>query len=175
MHVPMLDHHLQHKRIEILQMIVDPGSFRLSILRDFSDRWPVGRRIHRGISGRRIDSALKQRIERLVESRGTQTSARQNIPVEGLEMAEIEDQPVALRDRTRVERLGRNQAKQTVSLLARRRQFTTQGFDRVGDYRTRHGFSKSALSKAGLTDASNPVAFVETKKVVKTDRILLLG
>src|SRR5207244_62209 len=58
----------------------------------------------------------EQLVELLVERREVRGLAGDQVPVEGLDMPEIEHQPVTLRDRALVERFGTQQREQTIGL-----------------------------------------------------------
>ena len=92
----------------------------------FVDVRPVGRAILRGLARRRIDARLEQAIEVGVERRRVERAARDLVPVEGVEVAEVEDQAMAIGDRALVERLVRDEREQRVGVLARPLQFTAQ-------------------------------------------------
>ena len=119
MHVPVLDRHLQHPRIEFFEMRIDPRARLHSVRFDLIPGRPVARGIGGRLAGRRIDAAFKKAVERRMKRWRKAAAPRQNIPVEGLEMAEIKDQPVALGDGSRVKRFRGDQAEQTIGLIAR--------------------------------------------------------
>ncbi len=61
-----------------------------------------------------------------MERRRVEGAARDLVPVEGVEVAEVEDQAMAVGDRALVERLVGDEGEQRVGVLARLLQFTAQ-------------------------------------------------
>ena len=79
---------------------------------------PVFGHVRRQIATNRIDSESEQLIERRPLGRQMESSTAQQIPVEGLEMAQIEDQPMTLGNRPVVERVGSDRGENCVSVGA---------------------------------------------------------
>ena len=92
----------------------------------FVDARPVGRTVLRGLAGRGIDARFEQSIEDRMERRRVERAARDLVPVEGVEMAEVEDQAMAIGDRPFVKRRFGYESEQRVGVVARLLQFAAQ-------------------------------------------------
>src|SRR5947209_106143 len=90
------------------------------------------------MTGKRIYAALKQVVEFRVERAFIQSPSPKQVPVERIEMAQIEYKPVPFNDWPLVYRFGRNHTEQSIGLLPGDGKFIAQ-------FRTCHG----------STDASN--------------------
>ena len=82
------------------QLLIECRTHSLIVLKNFFALGPVARLIVGKIATHRIDAKGKQ----LVQSRGGRFKlaefASKEIPVEGLEMAQVEDNPMSFRDGT---------------------------------------------------------------------------
>ena len=79
---------------------------------------PIARLVGGQLAGRGIDAESKQAIELLVERRDVQGVARDQIPVEGVGVPQVEDHAMAFADGAIIERGGPHQTEQCVHLLA---------------------------------------------------------
>jgi hypothetical protein len=75
---------------------------------------PVGGLVRRQLPRRRIDAEREQLVEFAVEGRTVQGITRDQVPVEGLEVSEVEDDTMALRDGPFVDRIGPHQPEQFI-------------------------------------------------------------
>ena len=96
------------------------------VVTHFVDVRPVGRAVLGGLARGRIDPRFEQAIEVGLERRGVEGPACNLVPVEGIQVAEVEDQAMPIRDRPLVERVFRDEFEQRVGVLARLLQFTAQ-------------------------------------------------
>ena len=106
--------------------VVQPFPRAPDIGTHFVDVRPVGRAILGGLARRGIDARLEQAIEVGMERRRVERAARDLVPVEGVEVAEVEDQAMAVGDRAFVERLVGDEGEQRVGVVARLVQFAAQ-------------------------------------------------
>ena len=77
-------------------------------------RWPVRRSVRRQASIHGIDAKGKQMVELGVEGLQIQNAFAKQVPIEGFEVTNIEDDPVPLGNRAIVERFGLYQAEELV-------------------------------------------------------------
>ena len=83
---------------------------------------PVGGLVRRQPAAHRIDAEGKEAIEFLVSRSEAQRLARNQIPVEGLEVANVEDNSVPFRNGPVIQRFRAHDAKQVIGHRPRFRQ-----------------------------------------------------
>jgi hypothetical protein len=83
------------------------------------ERGPVRGLIRRKASTDRIDAEGKQAIEFTIGVGRWQESPTQQVPVERFKMSNIENNPVPLRDRTLVQRIGSNDTEKGIGMMPR--------------------------------------------------------
>ena len=105
MHEPVLDHDFDISLGSARKQIVDAAANIRAIFAYLSHGRPVRRLIDGQRITVRIDTSFKQPIEGRMKAGLAQSAGGYMIPVKGLEMTEVEDQAVPLRDRTEVKRV----------------------------------------------------------------------
>ena len=129
-HEPVLDRHLEDqavleqrvrgtRKVGARQAGVDRLPHALVVALDLVQRGPCGGRLVGQAAVGGIDPEGEQLVERLVEGFAPRGAAPDQVPVEGLEVPDVEDDAVALEDRPIVEGLAANDAEQRVGAGAR--------------------------------------------------------
>src|SRR5215472_9464577 len=77
-----------------------------AISQHFLDAGPIGRLILGCLPNRRVDTEFEQLIEVRMKGRNPKGLAADQVPIEGLEMSQVEDEPVTFRHGPRVYGLG---------------------------------------------------------------------
>ncbi len=90
---------------DAVQQFVDYGANAAVIGLNFGDCGPIGRLVGRSLTYRRVDSELEEFVEMWTQRVDTQRLSTDQIPVEGLQVPQIEHHPVPLGDGARVERV----------------------------------------------------------------------
>ena len=89
-----------------IPVIVQLATRALDVVAHRVEPWPVGWQVGGRLARRGIDAGLEQPVERRIEGGQVEHAAAELVPVERVEMPDVEDQPVPVRDRPLVERLG---------------------------------------------------------------------
>ena len=118
MHQAMLDCDLPQLLRNFADQSVDLVPRALHVTSHFVDRRPIRRLVPWQLSRWRIDPERKKLVELRLEGRHVQRVARNQVPVECLQMSQVEDHPVALGDRSLVEEFRLDQPEQRVGILA---------------------------------------------------------
>ena len=115
MHEPMLDCDPEDLVMRgVVQASIHGLAHVVVVLQYLSYRRPVARFVVRKVSGSGINTKRKQSIEFFLTRIHAECTGTYQIPVKRLQMPEVEDDAVALRNRTIVESLRLNQLKQIV-------------------------------------------------------------
>ena len=87
-----------------VQELVDDFACALLVALHLGEAGPVGGLVVRQFAGRRIDAEGEQAIELLVERRDVQRVTRDQIPVEGVDVPQVEDDAMAFADGALIKR-----------------------------------------------------------------------
>ncbi len=109
-----------------IPVIVQLATRALDIVEHGVEPWPVGRQVGGRLARRGINARLEQPVERRIEGGQVEHVATKLVPVERVEMPDVEDQPVPIGDRPLVEGLDFDQPEQGVRVRARRPYFLVQ-------------------------------------------------
>src|SRR5438128_4180868 len=153
MHEAMLDRgfqHFQHLRMPfagVFESGFDCGVKLIAQAGVVAVHFPASRPVERAIGGEaaadRIDAKRKKLIERRIKGAQPERAASEKIPVESLDMAEIENEAVPLRNRPVVKRFLADQRKNFVGAGTRAHQTGLKIVANANSGRSSHELSPS--------------------------------
>src|SRR5580704_5115786 len=101
----------------IRQLLVQNGSHFSHIVSNGGDRRPVRRLISGQSASNRVDAKSEQPVILGIKALESKNALVKKIPIESLQMADIEDDPVTFRNGAFVEKFGLDQSEQVVGAL----------------------------------------------------------
>jgi hypothetical protein len=113
-------------RESVLQCCVERLTYPLVVASDFRDGGPVRGRIGRESIPHGVYAEGEQTVEFRCEGFQARETVAKQVPVEGLEMAEVEEETMPLGNRSLVEGIGSDQIEKQVGADAGLRQATQQ-------------------------------------------------
>ena len=115
-HEAVLDGDVEQLLGEAVERGVESGAGAGGVIADFGFARPIGGSIGGSFAGFGIDAEGEEPIESGVEGREIEGVTREQIPIEGFDMAEVEDEAMAIGDRARIERVWIEQGKHRIGL-----------------------------------------------------------
>src|SRR5215471_8662365 len=106
--------------------IVNPAAGNLHVIADFHDGWPLFGLVGGEFASDRIDPEGEDLVETRRERLQRKQMLAKEIPVESLQVAQVENDPVTFRDRALVQRILTNNLKQAIRVRARIQQASTE-------------------------------------------------
>src|SRR6476620_8610640 len=117
----MLEGHVEQLVRDSSGRFIDVLPDAMVVLTDLGAVWPIGALVVLGVSRLRVNPERKEVVEVRLE-RWNRCGRADEIPVKGLEMPEVEDDPVALGNGPLVKGFGANEGEQGIGVCARLRQ-----------------------------------------------------
>ena len=137
-HPAVLDRREQSVRRQLIQHFVNRVARALDIAQHRVQVGPVGRTVLRALSRQRIDAGLEQPVERRMKRRHVEHATRELVPVEGIEVPDVEDQSMPFSDRPLVQRSRRDQAEQRIGVCPRGLQIDTEAMSSASNFKRIH-------------------------------------
>ena len=117
-HEPMFDGDMDEVLRRVVQHFIQCLSNTPIVALDFADSRPVPGDVARQLPFRRVDAEREEPVELRMKREEGQRALADLVPIKGLEVAEVEDQPMALGNWALVERIGPDKRKQRVGARA---------------------------------------------------------
>src|SRR5690348_1436246 len=181
MHQAMLNRHIEQGPIgnQSRQFLARRAQCRIDfladsrvVLADFLRFRPRRRGLIRQLPVHRVDSEREQHVEFRMKTRQLESAAPEKIPVEGLHVAEIKNQPVAFGNRALVQRAFAQQGKHAVRFAPRFREPRLQQRKRLRQHLRRgHGNSSRGQvlpfysSQAPFTTLDSPSGWMDSRDI----------